>query len=263
VREVVAQDLELGVKYGPQVVVEQPDLEQARVDASLHRVQVGLGRSRLVDEQHSDRDRKRHDDQPDERVQGMERMESRVEHGSQQGVQRRHRVLSFLGDVAEATEPLLDLLLGVGALELGQLLLEGVADELLGRGVAGDLRVALHLVDQLAVELDLRGSEHGVDSLRQCAAGFPAAAPCGPGKSSMPNSARIAAARSLSSCAWRLSGRLVSSTPGTLSWSIQWSPLHISVLSVKTSRPTLPSADWFEPRVPFAYPTTMSGPISS
>src|SRR5512143_2790914 len=65
------------------------------------------------------------------------------------------------GDVAQAAEALLDLLLVLGALELGELLLEGVGDELLRGGVAGQVGVALDLGHQVLVELHGLGREHG------------------------------------------------------------------------------------------------------
>jgi hypothetical protein len=51
----------------------------------------------------------------------------------------------MLRDVAEPLESLADLLLVVGVADLGELLLEGVGDELLDRRAAGDLGVLLIL----------------------------------------------------------------------------------------------------------------------
>src|SRR5439155_20178202 len=72
------------------------------------------------------------------------------------------------------------------------------------------------------------------------------------GDPSTPNSARMAAARSWSRAAGLRSGRLVTRMPGTVSGSMQWSPLHSAVLSVTTSGISLPRADSFDPRVPLA-----------
>src|SRR4029453_19047765 len=58
------------------------------------------------------------------------------------------------GDVAEAFQFLLDLFLGVGLLELRDLLFEAMRDELLDRRIAREFRVAIHLRAQRVVERD-------------------------------------------------------------------------------------------------------------
>src|SRR5689334_3961940 len=62
-------------------------------------------------------------------------------------------------NVAEPFQLLLDFLLRVGRLELRDLLLERVRDELLDRGVAGQIGVALHLGEERLVQFEAR-SEH-------------------------------------------------------------------------------------------------------
>src|SRR5262245_10489870 len=63
-------------------------------------------------------------------------------------------------DVAEAFQLLLDLLFGVRFLELRDLFLERVGDELLDRGIAREVGVALDLGEERPIELDA-GTEHG------------------------------------------------------------------------------------------------------
>src|SRR5262245_5017576 len=63
-------------------------------------------------------------------------------------------------DVAEAFQLLLDLLFGVGLLQLRDFLFERVGDEFLDRGIAREVGVALDLGEEGLIELDA-GTEHG------------------------------------------------------------------------------------------------------
>src|SRR5437773_1134164 len=60
------------------------------------------------------------------------------------------------GDVAQAFELLLQLLLRFRLFELSDLLLERMCNELLDRRVSGEIRVPLDLRDQRLIELDAR-----------------------------------------------------------------------------------------------------------
>ena len=59
----------------------------------------------------------------------------------------------------------------------------------------------------------------------------------------MPNSARTVGARSARVGCAALTFRVLSSTPGTASAAMEWSPLHLSVLSAKTSSESLPRTE--------------------
>src|SRR5262245_6656010 len=72
---------------------------------------------------------------------------------------------STSADVAESLQLLDDVRVGLGALELRQLLLEDVHDELTVRGVPRDLGYLLDAIDQVRVELDLVAATEHVNSL--------------------------------------------------------------------------------------------------
>src|ERR1700730_15649356 len=63
-------------------------------------------------------------------------------------------------NVTEAPQLLLDFLFGIRLLELSDLLFQGVRDELVDRGVAGQVGVSLHFREQSLVETDFARSKH-------------------------------------------------------------------------------------------------------
>src|SRR5262245_10381964 len=169
------------------------------------------------------------------------------------------KIVTALRNVPEPFQLFLDLGFAVALLDRRDLFLEHVRDELVDRRIAGDVGTALHLGQQRLIEFDAR-SKH---SEPFCLSSLSDPAHFVLGKPSMPNSARIAAARVCRLGAAFRSVRLVSRMPGTPAGSIQWSPFHASRLSTIVSGVRPPSADTSELRVPFAYPTIASGAMSS
>src|SRR5262245_2673061 len=68
------------------------------------------------------------------------------------------------GNVAEPFQPFFDLFFRISFVELLDFLFERVRDELLHRGVPGDVRVTLDPIQERFIQLDFVRPEHSSDS---------------------------------------------------------------------------------------------------